>query len=351
MTRSAPWKWRSRGSGLTEPGSFHASDRGGAVPSSQQDDGARCERDARAGTGGHADLALRTRSFCRGPRGQAGLYEHASQLDGASIPAARRRLCVPELLSRRHVGDGALEGVRIEILAKGGIAVRTAGHGVRHLVTRPERADRLRRRRGRCAAEGLGEEAALADEHAEGGVVPALPVALDAEDVSQAGSGDARRRRSLRRRRSRERQEGGKRRREQKWTSHGRSLVVLSCYTVRAERVPPATLANAASRSTTRSSADSRPTESRMRFRGAANGPSAVEACVIRAGSSMRLSTPPRDSASLKIFVLATSAVASSSDSARNEIMPPKSRICFAAIVWPGCRGSPGYRTCSTRGW
>ena len=79
-----------------------------------------------------------------------------------------------------------------------------------------------------------------------------------------------------------------------------------------------------------------------MRFGGAANGASAVAACVIRAGTSIRLSTPPSDSASWKSFVRATIASASSGDSARNETMPPKSRIWRAAIAWPGCDGSPG---------
>src|SRR4029077_1161972 len=54
---------------------------------------------------------------------------------------------------------------------------------------------------------------------------------------------------------------------------------------------------SARSRSSTRSSADSIPTERRTRFGGAAKGASAVEACVIRAGTSIRLSTPPSDSA------------------------------------------------------
>src|SRR5205085_11410257 len=55
---------------------------------------------------------------------------------------------------------------------------------------------------------------------------------------------------------------------------------------------------SAFSRSSTRSWADSIPTERRTRFGGAANGASAVAACVMRAGTSIRLSTPPRDSAS-----------------------------------------------------
>ena len=55
------------------------------------------------------------------------------------------------------------------------------------------------------------------------------------------------------------------------------------------------------------------PTESRTRLGGTANGASAVDACVIRAGCSIRLSTPPRLSASFQIFVRPTSATASSS--------------------------------------
>src|SRR5579859_1454023 len=99
---------------------------------------------------------------------------------------------------------------------------------------------------------------------------------------------------------------------------------------------------SAFSRSVTRSSADSIPTERRMRFGGAANGASAVAACVIRAGTSIRLSTPPSDSASWKICVRPAIAAASSADSARNETMPPKSRIWLAAIACPGCVGRPG---------
>src|SRR3982751_1186310 len=69
---------------------------------------------------------------------------------------------------------------------------------------------------------------------------------------------------------------------------------------------------SAASRSASRSSADSMPTERRTRFGGGANGAPAVEACVMRAGCSIRLSTPPSDSASANSFVLATSSTASS---------------------------------------
>ena len=59
-------------------------------------------------------------------------------------------------------------------------------------------------------------------------------------------------------------------------------------------------------------------------------------------GCSIRLSTPPSLSASWKIFVRATSATASSSEPARNETIPPKSRIWRAASSWPGATARPG---------
>src|SRR5215210_291675 len=98
----------------------------------------------------------------------------------------------------------------------------------------------------------------------------------------------------------------------------------------------------ACARSSIRSSADSMPTDRRTRLPGAANGASAVDAWVMRAGCSIMLSTPPRLSASFQIRVRPTSAIASSSDAARNEIMPPKSRIWRAAISCPGCASRPG---------
>ena len=84
------------------------------------------------------------------------------------------------------------------------------------------------------------------------------------------------------------------------------------------------------------------PTDRRTRFGGAANGAFAVAACVILYGTSMRLSTPPSDSASWKSFVAPAIRSASSTDSARNETMPPKFFICFAATAWPGWCGRPG---------
>src|SRR5439155_20008382 len=99
---------------------------------------------------------------------------------------------------------------------------------------------------------------------------------------------------------------------------------------------------SACARSSIRSSTDSMPTERRTRLRGAAKGALAVDACVIRAGTSIRLSTPPRLSARSHSFVRATRATASSSVAARNETMPPKSRIWRAAIACPGWSGRPG---------
>ena len=92
-----------------------------------------------------------------------------------------------------------------------------------------------------------------------------------------------------------------------------------------------------------RSAADSMPTERRTRFGGAANGAVAVDACVMRAGTSIRLSTPPSDSASWKSFVRADERDRLLlGDSARNETMPPKSRIWRAAIAWPRMRRQAG---------
>jgi pimeloyl-ACP methyl ester carboxylesterase len=99
---------------------------------------------------------------------------------------------------------------------------------------------------------------------------------------------------------------------------------------------------SAASRSATKSPAASIPTDRRTRLRGAAKGASAVVACVIRAGCSIRLSTPPSDSARQKSFVRAQIATASVSDSARKETMPPKSRIWRRATSWAGWEGRPG---------
>ena len=62
----------------------------------------------------------------------------------------------------------------------------------------------------------------------------------------------------------------------------------------------------------------------------------------------MRLSTPPSDSASWKIFVRATSSTASCSVSTVNDTIPPKSRICARATACPGCDSSPGQSTRST---
>ena len=53
----------------------------------------------------------------------------------------------------------------------------------------------------------------------------------------------------------------------------------------------------------------------------------------------------------MKSFVRATSATASSSDSTRNETIPPKSRICRAAISWPGCVGQARVEDALDGGW
>ncbi len=69
----------------------------------------------------------------------------------------------------------------------------------------------------------------------------------------------------------------------------------------------------------------------------------ATEACVIRPGCSISDSTPPRDSPSVNSFARSQTARASDSPpTTRKEIIPPKSRICLAAISCPGCSGRPG---------
>ena len=71
--------------------------------------------------------------------------------------------------------------------------------------------------------------------------------------------------------------------------------------------------------------------------------PPPVEACVMRAGTSIRLSTPPRLSASVQTFVRVTSASASSSEPARGRRSCRRSRASGrAAISCPGWSGRPG---------
>ncbi|SLI08520.1 Uncharacterised protein [Mycobacteroides abscessus subsp. abscessus] len=68
-----------------------------------------------------------------------------------------------------------------------------------------------------------------------------------------------------------------------------------------------------------------------------------MEACVIAPGCSISDSTPPSDSARVKIFVREQkSSAASRPPCNRTEIMPPKRRICLSATAWPGCSGRPG---------
>ena len=98
---------------------------------------------------------------------------------------------------------------------------------------------------------------------------------------------------------------------------------------------------SAGSRSASRSSTASIPTERRTRLRGAANGASAVEACVIRAGCSIRLSTPPSDSASGKSFVRADERDRLLLRLRRGTRPCRRSRASAArAISWPGMRSA-----------
>src|SRR5262249_23923737 len=90
--------------------------------------------------------------------------------------------------------------------------------------------------------------------------------------------------------------------------------VVVLCFRLRRVRL---SLASAWSRSATRSSASSMPTESRIRpsARPAARRTAgSIEPWVMDAGCSMRLSTPPSDSASEKSLVSVQSLFPSSTE-------------------------------------
>src|SRR5262245_23296837 len=271
--------------------------------------------------------------------GKTGFDEHRLQTCRPAIPATDRLLVAPERLTGPHVRDRAACRIGIQVLPEG--SEDRPRHGVLHDVARAEVARLRAQQRARRLTEGLREETAVADEQAEVRRRVALAEPGDPEGRGEPGAGDLRFRRPL------GCGAGGKQQRKRRH-GHYQEFLHVKLYTDSRATVPLRT--RAVSRSSTRSSADSRPTERRIRFFGAANGASAVEACVIRAGCSIRLSTPPSDSASLKTFVRATSATASSSVSTRKEIIPPKSRICLAAIAWPGCVGKPGYRTCCTDG-
>ncbi len=90
------------------------------------------------------------------------------------------------------------------------------------------------------------------------------------------------------------------------------------------------------------SSMSSMPTDRRMKRPETLSSQSATARCVIVAGWSMRDSTPPSDSARVMSSVLCTSSSARSSVSVEKETTPPNPLICFFAISWPGCEGSPG---------
>src|SRR5262249_35835053 len=104
--------------------------------------------------------------------------------------------------------------------------------------------------------------------------------------------------------------------------------------------------ASACSRSAIRSSASSMPTERRTSVSpmpSCARTSAGTEPCVIRAGCSIRLSTPPRLSASANSRQRSRKRLASSTLPLRSaEIMPPKARICFLANACWEWLGSPG---------
>ena len=101
--------------------------------------------------------------------------------------------------------------------------------------------------------------------------------------------------------------------------------------------------ARACSRSASRSSTSSMPTESRTRSPGTSSGEPAALAWVIRCGCSISDSTPPSDSARVNSWVRShTFRATSSPPRSRNDSIPPNPDICFAAISWCRCWGSPG---------
>ena len=67
-----------------------------------------------------------------------------------------------------------------------------------------------------------------------------------------------------------------------------------------------------------------------------------TDACVIVAGWEIKVSTPPRLSASAISRTLFSSRPAASSDPSSNASIPPNPRICRAASACCGCDGRPG---------
>ena len=94
-----------------------------------------------------------------------------------------------------------------------------------------------------------------------------------------------------------------------------------------------------------RSSTSSMPAEMRTRpsvMPMAARRSGGTEACVIVAGCEIRLSTPPRLSASASRRTRLRKRRACSSDPSSNDSIPPKPAICRAASACCGCEGRPG---------
>jgi hypothetical protein len=82
------------------------------------------------------------------------------------------------------------------------------------------------------------------------------------------------------------------------------------------------------------------PTDNRTRPGSTAICEPAVERCVIAAGTSISDSTPPNDSASVKIFVLSATRTAASRPAFMiKEIIPPPFIICPEAILCCGWLG------------
>ncbi len=166
----------------------------------------------------------RWRFACAGAGAVAGSPSFTSMPFSVAVPRYQPpgTDCVPQSFwPRSHVARGPVDGVGIEHLSKRGIAVRSAGDRVLHVVTRAESVGRTRSsRRGGSLLEGLREEACLGDEDSQGRGAVTLTESLDRDRVRQAGARDRRGRRSFRGRGGRKQQQCGERRHEQHWTSH-----------------------------------------------------------------------------------------------------------------------------------
>ena len=274
----------------------------------------------------------RTRRILRRDPRQARAHERLLQRAPAVVPAASR-LRAEDRLAGPHIRDGSAIRKRIESLRQ---AIGLRGRPRNDVVNRVPRAElpeRAADHRARALAEGAREEAGLLGQGARvahaprtrspcsilGPVIEAAegPLASAAGASSAAAASTNSRRfigellceRSPYLHRRRASGSGGRRRAHQRGLEIGDQVV---------RRLDP----DGQPHEVARARRTERPPWTR-----ASSAPGA------RSGSRRRRGSPRATRSS---FAHAA-RTASSSDSARNEIMPPKSRICRAAISWPGC--------------